>query len=474
VLLALAAFAYVLVRVQTVGPTYDEVSTIQYFVPASLAKIFNARDANSHLLNTLFIKMLFASGHKTLSLARLPNACAFAVYLYYGLRLARRITGRLLGISLVALLVANPFLLDFFGLARGYGIALGAQMVSIYYLTSFPTTSRPGRAIALSLFAAAVSVLAVFSWLHYYVAVACTGLGLAMFYRRAAAAQTVKLTVSISAVLALTLYVPVRQLQRGNALFYGGHRDFYHDTMVSLAKYTAYSPNATRGVIIALDGIVLTLLIAICLSFIRRSRGRNAQVRTAMVTATALLGLAAASPVVQHYLLGTPYLIDRTALFLYPLTVLTLCLGLVESLGSGWGAATAAALAAAATVNLMVHANTQKTVLWFFDAHSREILQAVNDAGERSGRIQRLEFAWPFEQSVRYELAHGSFHFVEIVRPLDPVDQSDFNPTADYYIHLGIRLENFDYDPAAQKALADVRGIAMCFDAESTCLYRLK
>ena len=84
--------------------------------------------------------------------------------------------------------------------------------------------------------------------------------------------------------------------------------------------------------------------------------------------------------------------------------------------------------------------------MWFFDAHSREILQAVNDAGERSGRIQRLKFAWPFEQSVRYELAHGSFHFVAIVRPLDPVDQNDFNPTADYYIHLGSRLEKLDYE----------------------------
>ena len=335
--LALAALAYVLVRIQTVGPTYDEVSTIQYFVPASLVKIFTARDANSHLLNTLLINVLFTSGHETLSLARLPNACAFAVYLYYGLLLARRITGKLLGISLITLFVANPFLLDFFGLARGYGIALGAQMASMYYLTSFPTTSRPGRAIALSLFAAAVSVLAVLSWLHFYVAVACTGVGLAMLYRRVASVQTVTVTAAISAVLGLILYVPVRQLQRGNALFYGGHRDFYHDTMVSLAKYTAYSPTATRGVIVALNVLVLTLLIGICLSFARRSGERNTPVRTAMVTATALLGLAAASPLAQHYLLGTPYLIDRTALFLYPLTAFALCVGLVESLGSGWG-----------------------------------------------------------------------------------------------------------------------------------------
>lgn len=467
---AVAALLYVLVRVGTVGPTYDEVSTLFYFVPASLGKIYTAHDSNSHLLNTLLIKTLFASGHQSLAVARLPNLCAFAAYLFFGVRLARRFASGLLTISLVALLVANPFLLDFFGLARGYGIALGAQLASLYYLVSFPTTSRPTRAMALSLLAAALAVLAALPWLHYYVAVAGAGTALAILYRRPIALQIAGITGAISAALAVVVFVPIRELQRNHALFYGGHRDFYHDTLMSLAKYAAYSPAVTRGVVVALDVVLVALVGALGAAYLRRGAGRSA----ALLAVAGLLGLSAASSIAQHYLLGAPYLIDRTALFLYPSGAVALCLALAAALGPRWGSRAAAIVAAAATVNLVMHANVRKTAMWFFDAHSREILQAINDTGVRTGQVQRLEFAWPFEQSVRYEEAHGAFPYVKIVRPLDPVDQNDFNPDANYYIHLGVPLENFDYDPTAQKALTRAHGTTMCFRAESTCVYRLE
>ena len=297
-----------------------------------------------------------------------------------------------------------------------------------------------------------------------------------MLHRRGTAWLVLKPAIVVSACLGLAIFFPIRQLLRSQALFYGGQRDFYHDTLVSLAKYTAYTPHATREVIVALNLVVALVLSVVCVSLIRgrRLRDGHSQARTGLVAAAALLGLAAASTVAQHHLLGTPYLIDRTALFFYPIAALAACLGLLRSLPRPGGTAAVATLAAAAAVNLIAHANFQKTAMWSFDGHSREILQVVNDAGAASGRVQGLEFAWPFEQSIRYELARGSFPFVDIVRPLYPVDQTDFNPAADYYVYLRTSLENFDYDPAAQKAVSRLRDVVICFDAEATCLYRMR
>ena len=144
-IIAALAFTYVLVRAVVVGPTYDEVSTIPYFVPASVVRILNPSDANNHLLNTLLIKLLFATGHQTLFHCKTADVVAFAAYLWFGYLIAKRVQGGTFCGAVVLLLVANPFLLDFFALARGYGIALGAQMASLYYVLSLPASSRPGR-----------------------------------------------------------------------------------------------------------------------------------------------------------------------------------------------------------------------------------------------------------------------------------------------------------------------------------------
>jgi hypothetical protein len=477
VLIGLAAFCYVALRAVLVGPTYDEVSTLEYRVPETVLDAIRFTDPNpgNHMLNTLAIKLAFAIGPQSLFVARLPNVCAFAVYLYFAYRIARQIRGVVFSTAVFVLLIANPFLLDFFGLARGYGLALAAQLASMYYVMVIPTSANPARTIALAQIAAAVSVLAVLSWLYSYVALGCVGLAVVWLQRREVMRSALVIAMASAASLFALISGPVWRMQRLQKFFYGGSRDLYHDTLTSLAKYSAYSPDVTRLATVGLNAFLGLLAAAAVISIIggvHRASGTRAH--RADLAMLAVLAFTVGTMVAQHVLLGSPYPIDRGTLVLYPIMVLAVCLALDRALGRTGAAVIVSVVGVCAVANVVVHANFYKTALWYFDAHTREILTALNRIGAERGKVQTLEFAWPYEQSVRYEIAHASFPFVRIVRELWPRDQTDFNPAADYYIHLGTHLEKLNYDPAAQKALARADAVVFCFAAEATCVYRLR
>ncbi|MCH8554049.1 MAG: DUF2827 domain-containing protein, partial [Schleiferiaceae bacterium] len=68
-----------------VGATYDEVWTITHFAKFYYPDVLTCTpcDANNHILNTLFIKVLFTLFGESLFLARLPNVLAFLMYSSY-------------------------------------------------------------------------------------------------------------------------------------------------------------------------------------------------------------------------------------------------------------------------------------------------------------------------------------------------------------------------------------------------------
>ena len=77
-------------------------------------------------------------------------------------RLSIRVLGLLLGL-------ANPYVLDFFSLARGYGLALAAVAVSVVFTLGYVERPRPLAAAAATAFGA-IAVLANFATLTYLLA----------------------------------------------------------------------------------------------------------------------------------------------------------------------------------------------------------------------------------------------------------------------------------------------------------------
>src|SRR5262249_21108054 len=109
-------------------------------------------------------------GNTELSL-RLPTLFGYLLYLGGGVWLLMRLQNVWLSIAGFLLLNLNPFLLDFFFLSRGYGLALGFLMLSLALFTNaYLHKTKPDFILYLfgSAAAGGLAVLANFAFLDFY------------------------------------------------------------------------------------------------------------------------------------------------------------------------------------------------------------------------------------------------------------------------------------------------------------------
>lgn len=464
--LGLLALAYVVARAYRVGVTYDEVWTLVGFVPQNFLDIirFNPSDANNHIINTLLIKFFFVFGNHSLFVARLPNILACVVYLYFGYKICSKYLSPFLGLSCYLMLLLNPFLLDFFSIARGYGLALGFQLASMYFLIHYVAKHKTKHAV-WSLILGALAVLSSFSWLNYWIVIFVLINAVALGYRKQFNTKRVlAYTLIVAVMLLLIIFEPLRKLQQGDSLYYGGSDNFISDTLLSLTKYSMYTAEVCTWVHVVLYGFMGLFLLAAIVSFAGK---RNLySVRNLVLL---IMVLCSASVVVQHYIFGTLYLIDRTALFFYPLLILGLFFSLQEIKLKWFSRVLACVFVALFAFNFFSHANFYKTAIWYFDARTKETLRFLNDKGKAQNKVIKIDFSWPFESSFGYYMATQNYPYVEIVKNRE--DREDMNPNADYYIYLQKSLEKVGYESSMQKIWVFQSDTARYYDKDFVVVF---
>src|ERR1051326_3454816 len=127
-------FAYIVARVCMLSFTHDEAFTYLHYVRCSWETINHLTYTNNHLLNTWLMKFcnnLFGNSEFSL---RLPNVLSYILFLHFSRKLLLVVTDARLALGGWLFLNLNPFVLDFFSLARGYGISLGFFMMGLYGL----------------------------------------------------------------------------------------------------------------------------------------------------------------------------------------------------------------------------------------------------------------------------------------------------------------------------------------------------
>lgn len=351
--LAALLFAYTLTRAVTLSMTFDEARSFM-----NLAGRYqpDPETSNTHYLNSLMMKLCsLIFGDAPLSL-RLPNLVAHLLYLRWGWRALEGLQSRGFALAAFVLTQANPYVLDFFSIGRGYGLALAFTMGSLSHVTAGPADGRHTRwAVGLGI----VAMLANLSFTTYLLALlgALTVRALADLHPRALrdvarAAWSVR-GLALVALLAVAWAMLVGlDLQRRGELVWGGRRGFFRDTVVGLAAATLYGENPGAARALAWLVAAVVALGAVGLAWELR-RSRTVGVRGTLL---ALGTLCVAGPVLQHALLGTYHLAERTALLFIPV------LGLLAAYG--WDAATArwrsarrplALLAAGAAAVMLAH-----------------------------------------------------------------------------------------------------------------------
>ena len=115
--------------------TMDEAVTVSHWVLRDGYQW--TPDTNNHMLNTLLMKISTSVLGVTPFSVRLPALLGGIGYSVSALLLALTLFGRTWRSGCVfVILTLNPFIMDYLCVARGYSIAMAAQMFTLYVIAS--------------------------------------------------------------------------------------------------------------------------------------------------------------------------------------------------------------------------------------------------------------------------------------------------------------------------------------------------
>jgi len=425
-LTGLALLAYTGVRTTLLSFTHDESLTYLYHIFPGAFSLLDFSVANNHFLNSAFAALscaLFGSGEFAL---RLPNVIAHAAYLVATYLVMRRMRSIFLALCGFVILNMNPFMLDFFSLARGYGMALSCMMLSVhFYLRSIEQASRRTENVALAFWFAWAAALANLALLNYYVALVVVYILLDAFVLARSSSYPKESAQKLSVVLArhrfllghlvllcVTILPIAWSCRLGGELYYGGKEGFWHDTVGSLIGASMYGLTYTSGITTLIYAVVACVVVISAVVLVRCVRKGALENGTLCLAAVfGLVSVAALCSIAQHFVLGTNYLIERTAIFFIPLFCLLL-IQLVDHLFAAGNVGlryvgTFALILGVASIlyhNVKVM-NFDSTLTWKYDANTKQMMSdlAVDHALDKGGPEKiSLGVNWMFEPTVNY------------------------------------------------------------------------
>jgi len=373
--------------------------------------------ANNHLLNT-FLMAICAKyfGTSELSL-RLPNILAHMLYLLSSLLIIKRIKTTLIRLLVFSLLNLNPFVLNFFFLARGYGLAMGFQLVSLLLIIrAFEMKNARNHELVIfsAAFAGGLSTLASFTFLYFYLPTLITCFWLIV---RGSSLRQLKLRnfenmsflVISNGLLLEFILTKIFKLQKEGELYFGGTTGFIKDTLNSLVRGTLYRSIDNDALVNAISiSAIVIFFIMIVLEISRLIRMGDITLLSVLLfilTSTIII------PIIQHLILKTPFPIERSALYYLPLFGLSLSFSLNSVNGLEIKnplvviSKIFSILSLGAVVLLYIRTFSLDSCYdWEFDKYNKQVIQVIDRDRQISFPDQMISvgISWVFEPSLNF------------------------------------------------------------------------
>lgn len=312
-LLLFVLLIYIIVkRALSVPITHDESDQILYYAQQSIYDIFMYTNPwpTNHILNSLLIKLSTAIFGINQWSGRLPNII-IAVTILFGsvYAIARQLFGfKVIGLFVsVSLLLFNPYLFEFFSLARGYGMAISFSLLCYALILRFNREETVKTLLFFSL-SAILMVLSNFSWLLLF----CAFYGYLFLYliykKEIKKVLLLGLTLFFSS---LVFYHPILQMNSTNQFIYWEHTDasIIKQTFHSIwSLYNYYDTFISVKIAIWLMGLITGTVLVLYFRAVKSNQDVGIYFAAPIFVFTIAVNL------LQHKILNTPYLEGRTAL----------------------------------------------------------------------------------------------------------------------------------------------------------------
>jgi len=397
--LATAFGAYIIARAWLLPMTVDESATVINHVPRLVADtLFFKKEANpnNHILNTLAIKTLAGIFGWHPVVVRLPVLVGGFLYLWAAIHLTRKMSEQTwVRLFALVMLLGNPYLLEFFSLARGYGLAAGLMLAALWQSWCFLEKNQSGHLRSAIIFAG-LAVYANFTLLLFFapfillVLIAAWQLNpsFSNFWKKSRPAL---LTLLVFVAL---LFEPLRQLRKDPEIqgwnklgsFFGS----MEQSVKAAIQINAYLGDNTVEILTWLAVLFSVGFTAVALwRWWQQGRRFDADPRLFLV---AILPAAMITNMLQVHLTGTPYLQSRLALFYWPL------FGLQLGVAAAWfwqakgklAWVYMAVLLSFTVLNISRCVNLTKSSEWWFDQGTYQVLDFLKKTYETEGRSEPI------------------------------------------------------------------------------------
>jgi hypothetical protein len=426
---------YLLLKAYNLSFTHDESLSFEIINGNKLI----ANTANNHFLNTWLMHVFYnVFGAKEIFL-RLPNILAFILYLIFTYKILIKANNLILMLLGASFLLFNPYLLDFFSLARGYGLSLGFGLASLYFLfkqNSFTTYKKYIKALSLSL------LLSLFS---AYSNLVCINLSITLMIIFAIELFvllkdktilldkkriiTIVLIFGLNLIFLSFLVVHLLILKENNQLYHGGTVGFINDTLSTLIIRSIYF--SYYGEEFWMNIRVAILLIY----FITLAYQVYSKVYSNLSRITLILSLMILGSILQHYIFDALYPKGRTSLIFIPifsLFVYYLSLEIYSKIVTKkvinivFTSMLFVFLCLPITWHLVDNVNLKYTTEWKYDAYTKEVMVIIDEnhkAGIHKSEKISISNNWLFKPSLNFYRDLFSMNYINI-EELDGINKN--------------------------------------------------
>ena len=396
---------YVLIRAYTLSFTHDESLSFTMIIGDSIWK----KTTNNHELNTIlmsFSKKLFGTGEFSL---RLPNVLSYVLYLmgcFFIVRSSKDTWLLLFGLSAILL---NPFLIEFFSLARGYGLSLAFMLMSIFYLirngNRYIKGSELLKDFMLTSLFASLAIYANLAVINFFISVMFIFI-IKYFYFKNTNVSGAYFSIKfwglffISAIPIIFGIKRLLKLKEAKQLYFGASR--FIEGFDTLITYSICLKEFTPVLLFIAKLVIALFLLTGVLHLILKKRYDSSLFIMTVLIALFFIGL-----LLENYLFEAKYPAERTALIYIPIIAVFAYILLLElityyEIKKLYYASLILCITIPIVINFFAGANFSRTTTWYYDAHTRDVMKIIRDKSQNTSNKILVGNNWLFEPAINY------------------------------------------------------------------------
>ena len=376
------SFSVVIYKAVFISMTHDESSSFYYISHKNIwGYLFNSEvwpNANNHWLNTILFQLsskLFGAHEWSI---RLPNILAFALYTYSTFKLSKEISNHALQLSAIAFLMTNPYLLDFFSTARGYGLSLAFIMFAMWQSVLY-LKKEDLKHLWIALISLTLGTLSLFSSLIFIPAM-MGGLVFILIMRNR---NKLTLKIFISPILVISFftllnliltYIPLKTLS-GNAEFKWGSSSIL-DGFQSLVFHAAYGQPYRFNEHFTV-GVFTVILLFFSYRVLKDTLFISASKKSTMVQlAVSTFILLIVGMFIARHTIGTYYPVERKTIVFIPFIGLML-VGGIDVVKSNYKNIIAFIISCVFIVHLVLSLDLTQVREWWYDRDTKDFYELI-------------------------------------------------------------------------------------------------